>query len=456
MRIEERRALLGDMEPQRRGVRPLDVAAVLLVCSLAGTTTWLFVRARAADAARVEAVAEADAVRAKSAADIAAAQREADLARGEARVAADNARLAAAARAKSEGAADAIIAALLGSTNIEIGGESSSLAQELLRGERLKELEAQLPEGKYLAVALAVVESLAREASAANSAEVYRDIKFATDFLAKAHAALDPAASTYGDALHAVAQLMWSYRQLAFLDPQVATALRSDARKFAEDARIARSVAGGRALALTLVLLAEIEREDKHLTEALAALTLAKDAADKDALPSEKGAIDLARAALLFELGKQQDAVEILGVRAALLEAAYPTGNAMTTRVRETRVRMLETLGVAKSDEQLWMSERLALARACVQSKRFAAAYALLPDVAKHYQRDQSRFRERVECMVLLARAMDALGSTAAASESLDQKQLVDDVRILGDQTALAKEYESLRTELRAKAAPKK
>ena len=64
MRIEERRALLGDMEPQRRGVRPLDVAAVLLVCSLAGTTTWLFVRARAADAARVEAVAEADAVRA--------------------------------------------------------------------------------------------------------------------------------------------------------------------------------------------------------------------------------------------------------------------------------------------------------------------------------------------------------------------------------------------------------
>jgi hypothetical protein len=29
-------------------------------------------------------------------------------------------------------------------------------------------------------------------------------------------------------------------------------------------------------------------------------------------------------------------------------------------------------------------------------------------------------------------------------------------VRILGEQTALAKEYESLRTELRAKAVPRK
>ena len=74
-----------------------------------------------------------------------------------------------------------------------------------------------------------------------------------------------------------------------------------------------------------------------------------------------------------------------------------------------------------------------------------------MPAILKAYERDQSRFRERLECVLLLARAMDALGSPKAALETLDQRQFVDDARVLGAEQPLAKEYEALRAELRAR-----
>jgi hypothetical protein len=91
------------------------------------------------------------------------------------------------------------------------------------------------------------------------------------------------------------------------------------------------------------------------------------------------------------------------------------------------------------------MNEQVVLARAQLAARRFAPIYESLPAVLKAYERDQSRFRERLECAIILARAMDALGSAQAAQELLDQRQLVDDARILGAEHPLAIEFESLR-----------
>jgi hypothetical protein len=278
-------------------------------------------------------------------------------------------------------------------------------------------------------------------------------VTFATDFLVRARTVLDPTSATLGDALHAVAQLMWSSRRLPFVDPKVDAALKSDALKFAGEARSARAAAGGRRLAVTLVLLAEIERDAKRLSEAALLLSDADLEVLKDGTPLEVAAVELSLAEVQYELGRTQQAVDLLDARASALAAVepreWPQAPAAALRLRETRMRMLEAMGVAKSDPPRWMAEQVALARTQLAARRFAAVYEMLPAVLKAYERDQSRFRERLDCALILARAMESLGSAKSAYELLDQKQLVDDARILGAEHALTQEYESLRSRLK-------
>ena len=458
MSIEERRALLGDIEPAPARRSPFAVVAILFALVAAGgvaASAWLWTRLDAAEETLRETsarlAAEADARHAElteSARRLGAV--EADLAAARAR-----AKDAEEARVRNEKAADALIASFLRSSQAELGGSTTALAREVLRGDALGELSKTLPEAKYLAVALAVVEALAREPSAANAAELYRDLTFAADFAGRARAALDPASATLGDALHAVAQLMWSSRRLPFVEAKVADALRSDASKFAAEAREARKAAGGRRLALTLVLLAEIERDAKRPAEASTLLADADLEILKDGSPIETAAVELALAEVLFELARSQQAVDLLEARAKSLERftekELPQAPLVALRLRETRMRMLEAMGVPKSDQPRWMLEQIALARANLSARRAAPVYEALPAVLKYLERDDSRFRERIDCAILLARAMDALGSAKAAAETLDQRQLVDDARILGAENALAKEYEALRAELRAR-----
>ena len=59
-----------------------------------------------------------------------------------------------------------------------------------------------------------------------------------------------------------------------------------------------------------------------------------------------------------------------------------------------------------------------------------------------------------LDCALVLARAMDALGSRKAAYDTLDQRQFADDVRILGPEHPLSKDYEALRAELAPPAEP--
>lgn len=458
MSIEERRALLGDVEPapaRESSNARVAIVFALLAAGGIGASAWLWTRLDAERESLRETEAKLLAESAARTAESAEAARRLSAAEADLGAARASAKEADEARARNEKAADALIASFLRSSQVELGGSSTGLAREILRGGGLEEMSRTLPEGKYLAVALAVVESLAREPSAANAAELYRDLTFAADFAARAKAAIDPASPTYGDALHAVAQFMWAARTLPFVEEKVAAALRGDAAKFAAAAREARAATGGRRLALTLVLLAELDRDAKRLTDAATLLAAADLEVLKDGSEPEKAAVELALAEVLFETARQQQAVELLEARARSVERfsdkELPAGPAIALRLRETRMKMLDAMGVAKSEPQRWLLEQVALARAQFAARRYSAVYESMPAVLKAYERDQSRFRERLECALLLARAMAALGSGKAALETLDQRQLVDDARVLGAEQPLAKEYEALRAELRAR-----
>jgi hypothetical protein len=453
MSYEERRALLGDVEPPRRAVPVVAISFAATAALAIASSAWLWTRLEVERDARADA--EVRYLAEKKAAESAAAEAAARLGAVEAEVAAAaaSARLLEEARARSEKATDALVGSFLRSSQIEIGGSTTTLAREALRGGALEELSKAVSEDKYIAVALAVVEALAREPSAAGPGELYRDLTFATDFLGRARTVLDPSSATTGDALHAVAQLMWSSRRLPFVDAKVDAALKSDAMKFAAEARAARSAAGGRRLAVTLVLLAEIERDAKRLSEAALLLSDADLEVLKDGTPLEAAAVELTLAEVQYELGRTQQAVDLLDARAKALAALdakeWPQAPAAALRLRETRMRMLEAMGLAKGDIPRWMSEQVTLARAQLAARRYAPIYETLPVVLKAYERDQSRFRERLDCALILARAMEALGSSKSAYELLDQKQLADDARILGAEHPLAREYESLRTRLK-------
>ncbi|MFM1804906.1 MAG: hypothetical protein RL136_1785 [Planctomycetota bacterium] len=457
MSYEERRALLDDPDPPaaRRSTPVVAIAFALAAALGVAASAWLWTRLEDERSARADA--EVRFLAEKTAREAAAAESASRIGSMEATIAAkeESIRRVEEARDRSERAADALIGSFLRSSESELGGSTTALARETLRGGALEELSRSLPEEKYLAVALAVVEALAREPSAANAGELYRDLTFATDFLGRAKAVLEPESSTMGDALHAVAELMWSSRRLAFVDAKVDAALKSDAARFAADARAARKAKGGRRLALTLVLLAEIEREEKRLTEAALLLSDADLEILKDGSPLEAAAVELELAEVQFELGRREQAVDLLDARAKSLSALevreLPQGPAAALRLRETRMRMLDAMGVARSDPARWTTEQVVLARAQLAAGRHADAYAVLPAVIREYERDQSRFRERLECTLMLARAMAALGSPVQAYELLDRKALVDDARVLGAEHPLAREFELLRAELQSR-----
>lgn len=457
MSIEERRALLGDSEPVTERASSharVAIAFALLAAGGIASAAWLWTRLESERESLRQAAAQLEEISSARVAEAAEAARRLGAAEADLNSARADAKEASEARDRVEKAADAMIASFLRSSQLEMGGSTTGLAREIMRGGTLDEIARTLPEGKYLAVALAVAEALAREPSAANAAELYRDLTFAADFAARVRASIDPKSATYGDALHAVAQLMWAARSLPFVEPKVADALRGDALKFAAEARDARRPAGGRRLALTLLLLAEVERGARRLPEATALLTEAGGEVVKDGTEIEMASVELALAEVLFETGRAQQAVDTLDARARSIERftdkELPQGATVAVRLRETRMRMLEAMGVAKTEPQRWAQELLALARDQVRVRRFAAVYESLPAVFKTFERDDSRFRERLECAILLARAMDGLGSTKAALETLDQRRLVDDARVAGAESPLTREYESLRDALRA------
>ena len=75
----------------------------------------------------------------------------------------------------------------------------------------------------------------------------------------------------------------------------------------------------------------------------------------------------------------------------------------------------------------------------------------MLVEVLEQYSADETRFRERLEGAIWLARALDMLGATDAALATVDQPRVREDARILGEKTVLARDHAALIAELRAK-----
>jgi hypothetical protein len=75
----------------------------------------------------------------------------------------------------------------------------------------------------------------------------------------------------------------------------------------------------------------------------------------------------------------------------------------------------------------------------------------MLVEALERYAADETRFRERLEAAVWLARALDMMGATGVALATIDQPRIREDARILGEKTVLSRDHAALIEELRAK-----
>ncbi|MCX5651569.1 MAG: hypothetical protein NTU45_09310 [Planctomycetota bacterium] len=456
MRPEESKALFdgygASASPRRRGPIVAGAAVVLAsgVAIGAGAFAW-FERGRADDAelARGQAATERDAaLSAKSQAEretveaLAAAEKVAKAA-GEAVA------LAERRVAKSSEAADL----LEGVVRIWAGGTpdlAPPAVHELLRGEVLAQLSEQLPPERYLALSGAAVRAMAMDVRARDSSRVRVDFDFVKGYLAAAQKVYGADGAEMAGAFRNVAAMCFAYQSIPALDEPARAALRENARTCAERAAAIDAKAGGRAYAESLAVLGRLARLEgdaagaaERLSKALAAL-----GADASAREASAVAIDLARAEL--DLGKRDDALRRLGEMADRLARESPFGDALELDARALRLSLLS------GDERAAMAERLALGRVLVQLGRAPAGYDALAQAARFYAADATRFRERLEASVWLARALDQLGSTDAALKMLDQPQLAEDARVFGRDAVLVKEYETLRAMLRLRVDAKR
>ncbi|MFN9126238.1 MAG: hypothetical protein ACK5WD_10455 [bacterium] len=145
------------------------------------------------------------------------------------------------------------------------------------------------------------------------------------------------------------------------------------------------------------------------------------------------------------DAARRTEVVSLLRRTADALMRAHPFGEATELEVRSL------LLSVIASDERAAMEERIALGRVLVQLDRAPLGFELLSQAVRYFAQDQSRFRERLEASLWLARALDRLGSPDAALAMLDQPQLTEDARVHGVDTVLAKEVETTRAMLRAR-----
>lgn len=430
-------------------------AAVVLASGVAigaGAYAW-FERGRADDAelARGQAVTERDAALAAKA----EAQREAGEAIATAEKVAKAAEEALAVAERRVAAADERAADLGASSDLLEGvvriwaGGTPDLAppavHELLRGEVLSQLADRLPPERYLALSGAAVRAMALDVRARDSSRVRVDFDFVKGYLAAAQQMYAADSVEMAGAFRNVAAMCFAYQAIPALDEPARAALRENARACAERAAAIDAKAGGRPYAESLAVLGRLARLDgdaagaaDRLAKALAAL-----GADASARESAAIAIDLARAEL--DLGKRDDALKRLAETADRLAREAPFGDPLELDARALRLSLLA------GDERAAMAERLALGRVLVQLGRAPAGYDALAQAARFYAADATRFRERLEASVWLARALDQLGSTEAALKMLDQPQLAEDARVFGRDTVLAKEYETIRAMLRAR-----
>ena len=451
MRPEESKALFegyGTGAPPRRwGPIVLGAACVLAVGVAIGAGLYASSeRDRAADAelARGQAVAERDAaLKAKAEADRMAEEALAT-AENVAKAAADAVALAEKRVATASESGEL----LEGVVRIWAGGTpqlAPPAVHELLRGEVLSKLAETLPPERYLALVGGAVRAMALDVRARDSTRVRVDFDFVKGYLAAAQKVYAPESAEMADAFRNVAAMCFAYQSIPALDEPARGALRENARTCAERAAAIDAKTGGRALAESLAILGRLARLEGDSAGAVERLSNALDALGADAHVRERAAIALDLARVELDLGRREDASRRLSDTADRLAREAPFGDPLELDARALRLSLIT------GDEPAAMAERLAVGRVLVQLGRAAAGYDALAQAARFYASDATRFRERLEASVWLARSLDQLGSTEAALKMLDQAQLTEDARVFGRETVLVKEYETLRAMLRAR-----
>lgn len=457
MSYEESRQLLGDPErgsEPRRTLVWITVSLVIVVGVLGVLGAWGVQRV---NASRVEAeAARADAVAART---TAIAERDAALAQvvqAEQQVL-DAQVLAQAAVERTKNAiADAYEVGdlLRGVVTVWAAGTPSlppPALHELLRGDVLLKLQSRMPRERYLELVRATVQAMARDVRPRDHARVRIDFDFAKEMLAEAQKTYEPGSVLMGDALLAVAEMCIAYQAISGLDEPARVTLQENAQTCAELAAPLLRERGGRAYARTLDLQGELARIVGDAARAVDLHIDATRALGEDADARDRATIALHLATALLDVGRRADALALLRTQGERLAAVYPFGDERELEIRTLLVSLLST-----DDESAAMEQRLALGRVLAQLGRPAVAYDVLSRAVAYYKTDDTRFRERLEAILWLARAMDQTGSPEAALATLEQPRIREDARVIGEQTVLAREYAQLTASLRAKVAGRK
>ena len=460
MTYDESRALLGEPERPRRPVpifaivlgaaafAGIGVAAGLVVSAKRETENAMVARAaaeaKAAEDARFAAARFTELETALRAAEA----RAADEAVGRARAEVEATRAA--------GAAAILRAVVKASTDGVPGAPPRRALHEVLRGEVLATLRESSSTIEGREIALAIVRSMALDPRVANGTVARADLAFVKAFLAEAQAALPEASEARADALLAVAQMSVAYADLPALDGESRAILRENAATCVEEVVRARQASGGRAFAEALELRGRLARASGDLAKACADLEAAR-----TALGDAPDVVDAARiagvlAVLWADSGRVADAVHLLRVEADVVERAYPFGSAAELELRRVLAGVLSRKSDDPNASSAALEERVRIGRLLVQLQRPHAGREVLVEVLERYASDETRFRERLEGAIWLARALDMMGATEAALATVDQPRIREDARILGEKTVLARDHAALVAELRAKAAARK
>ncbi len=455
MTYDESRALLGEPERPRR---PVPIFAIVLGAAAfagIGVAAGLVV---SANRATEEAVVARAAVEAKAAEEARfAAARVADL---EMTMRAAEARAAdeAVGRARAEveatrssGASAILRAVLKASTDGVPGAPPRRALHEVLRGEVLATLRESMSREEGLDVALAIVRSMALDPRVASVSVARADLTFVKEFLAEAQAAYPVESDARAEALLAVAQMSIAYADVPALDDASRKILRENAAVCVGEVIRARQSAGGRAFAVALELRGRLARAAGELAKATADFEAAR-----AALGDAPDVIDAARiagvlAVLWADTGRAADAVQLLRVEAGVAERTFPLGSVAELELRRILAGVLSRKSDDPNASSAALEERVRIGRLLVQLQRPQAGREMLVEVLERYSADETRFRERLEGAIWLARALDMLGATDAALATIDQPRIREDARILGEKTVLARDHAALIAELRAK-----
>jgi hypothetical protein len=457
MSYDESRALLGEPERPRR---PMPILAIVLGAACfagVGVAAGVVFAAKRAESEAVGARVAAETKAAEDARFAAAriAELESTTSALETRVADESVGRARAevAATRASSAAAILRAIVKASTDGVPGAPPRRALHEVLRGEVLATLRESMSREEGLDVALSIVRSMALDPRIANVAMARTDLAFVKEFLAEALSAYPAESDARAEALLAVAQMCVAYADVPALDGTSRVIFRENATTCVDEVIRARQAGGGRAFAIALELRGRLARAAGDPAKATADFEAARAALGDTPDTFDSARIAVGLAVLWADTGRASDAVQLLRVEANAAERAFPLGSVAELELRRTLAGILARKSDDPNAPSAALEERVHIGRLLVQLYRPQAGRETLVEALERYAADETRFRERLETAVWLARALDMMGATGVALATIDQPRIREDARILGEKTVISRDHAALIEELRAKSA---